>query len=163
MLNPYHQKIAVRDILQLQQFQNQETLFGQITVPANSVIDGAVSITSYGHFMLLYMTGDYTTKVAGPLDDGICRVAMQLIDGINSRNLFSDPVPCDMILSPGRRQILPGVGAASQELRILFPFVYTFQMSGRIIVRVRNDSDFENIVRIAFTGIRIFPDARQTE
>lgn len=163
MLNPYHSRIAVRDILQLQQYQNQESLFGSVTVPAESVVDAAVNITSYGHFMLLYMTGDYTTKVAGPLDDGICRVSVQLIDGINNRNLFSDPIPADLFLSPGRRQILPGVGAASQELRILYPFVYTFQMSGRIIFRVRNDADYENIVRIMFTGIRIFPEARQTE
>lgn len=164
MINPYHERIDIDGVLRLQASQHQQTLPLEREVDAATQIDAVINVTSLGHFMLLFFTGDYTTKyldgeVAG--DDGICHTWIQLIDGSNMRELFSEPVPCNLILSPGRRQILVGAGEPSQPLYMVYPFVYTFPLNSQIIVRIRNDSDYSNIVRMAFTGIRIFPQSRQ--
>lgn len=159
MLNPYHNAISAADILALQQNQYQELIPFEATVAAGIQQDQSVQITSLGHFMLLSVTGDYTTKYldeGAPADDGICQVHMQWLDGSNQRPLFDDFVPCSLILSPGRVRAVAGLGDASNPLRLEFPFVYTFPISGAIIVRIRNDSDHENRVRMAFKGIRIF-------
>lgn len=163
MINPYHERIDIDTVLRLQASQHQQTLPLEREVDAASQIDAVINVTSLGHFMLLHFTGDYTTKVLDeelPTDDGICHTWIQLIDGSNMRELFSEPVPCNLLLSPGRRQILAGVGNASDQLYMVYPFIYTFPMNSQIIVRIRNDSDFSNIVRMAFTGIRIFPSSR---
>lgn len=162
MINPYHDRIEIDRVLELQEYQYQNTIPVVVTIPANSQVDQPVNVTSLGHFMLLYFTGDYTTKVADDpvTDDGICAQWIQLFDGSNQRALFTEPVPANLILSPGRRQVLPGVGNASESLFLVFPFVYTFPMNGQILVRVRNEADYENVVRMQFTGIRIFPQSR---
>jgi len=162
MINPYHEKIDIQQIINLQSVQHQTTLYMENEIPAQSNIDMAINITSLGHFMNLFITGDFTTKIEDDpvTDDGICQIYLQLFDGTNSRELFTEPVPANLILSPGRSQIISGVGDASEPLRIFFPFVYTFPMNGQIIMRAYNNADYVNRVRITYTGIRIFPDSR---
>jgi hypothetical protein len=120
-------------------------------------------VTSVGNFMLMSMTGSYTTKVADdPVDDdGICRIFIQLLDGSNQRPLFDDFIAANLFLSPGRVRGVAGVGDASDQLFLEYPFVYTFPINGQILVRIRNTSDFANIVRVMFKGIRIFAANRQ--
>jgi hypothetical protein len=163
MLNPYHEKIDIREILMLQNHQYQQILYFENEIPADTTLEGSVNVTGLGHFMLLSFTGDYTTKVndeGEADDDGICDLSMQLIDGSSNRTLFDNLIPLNILLSPGRRQIIPGVGEYSNQLYLEFGFVYTFSMNGSIQVRIQNNADFANIVRIAFKGIRIFPETR---
>lgn len=167
MLNPYHDKIDIGRIIDLQNHQYQQTLYLSQSVPANSQVDAPVNITALGHFMLLSMTGDYTTKIDGdpdPVDNGICNMLVQLVDGSNQRTLFDNFVPANLFLSPGRRKILAGAISAdnrSDPLYLEYGFVYTFPLNSQILVRIQNAADYENIIRIAFKGIRVFPSSRQ--
>jgi len=163
MLNPYHTAIDAPKVLQLQQTQYQEAIPLEQEIDAATQVDAAVQITSLGHFMLLSMTGSYTTKIDGqpPTDDGICQIFIQLLDGSNQRPLFDDFVAANLFLSPGRVQQLSGQGNPSDQLYLEYPFVYTFPLNSQILVRIRNTSDYSNIVRIMFKGIRIFAPNRQ--
>jgi hypothetical protein len=164
MLNPYHQAIDIKAILAIQNHQYQEALYLEQSIPAASQIDAAVQVTSLGHFMLLSLTGAFTTVVddgqGAATDDGINQIFIQLLDGSNQRPLFSDFVAANLFLSPGRIQILPGVGNASDQLYLEYPFIYTFPMNGQILCRIRNTADWENRVKIMFKGIRIFASNR---
>ena len=162
MLNPYHTAINAAKVLEIQNHQYQEAIPMEQEVDANTQIDAAVQVTSLGHFMLLSMTGSFTTKVEDdPVDDdGICRVFIQLLDGSNQRPLFDTFAAANLFLSPGRVRAVAGVGAASDQLYLEYPFVYTFPVNSQILVRINNTSDYANIVRILFKGIRIFADNR---
>jgi hypothetical protein len=165
MLNPYHQAIDVAEVMRLQMIQFQESLYLEQTVDANSEFPASVDITAQGSFMLLTMTGSYTTKVSdgqqepAATDDGICRILVQLLDGTNQRPLFDNYIPANLFLSPGRVQSLAGIGEPSDQLYLQFPFVYTFKTKGSILVRIKNEADWENTLRIQFNGIRIYPQS----
>lgn len=164
MLNPYHTAINVPKVLEIQNRQYQEALPLEQEIAANTQVDAAVQVTSIGNFMLMSMTGSYTTKVLDdqdPADDGICRIFIQLLDGSNQRPLFDDFIAANLFLSPGRVRAAAGLGDASDQLYLEYPFVYTFPINGQILVRIRNTSDFANTVRMMFKGIRIFASNRQ--
>lgn len=168
MLNPYHSPINIGQIIDLQQLQYQNALYLEETVAANTQVDAAVNITALGHFMLLSLTGDYTTLFDdqdAAADDGINHLFVQLVDGSNQRTLFDDFVPANLFLSPGRTKDVAGAISAanrSDPLFLEYPFIYTFPLNSNIIVRIRNNSDWENRLRIMFKGIRIFPANRNT-
>jgi hypothetical protein len=164
MLNPYHTAINVPKVLEIQNRQYQNAMPLEQEVPANDQIDASVQVTSSGNFMLMSMTGSYTTKYLDGqdvADDGICRIFIQLLDGSNQRPLFDDFIAANLFLSPGRVRAVAGLGDASDQLYLEFPFVYTFPVNGAILVRIRNTSDYANVVRIMFKGIRIFAANRQ--
>lgn len=162
MLNPYHGQIDIRDVLQLQDHQYQNALYLEESIPAQSQVDAAVQISSLGEFMLTGITGGYSTLDAEDTDDGINRIYIQLIDGTNNRSLFENFIWSGLFLSPGRYKAAAGaVGAASNQLYLQFPWVYTFPNQGQITVRIRNDAAYANTVRMMFQGIRILAQARQ--
>ena len=166
MLNPYHEKIDISRIIELQNYQYQNALYLEEEIPAASQRDAAVNITSIGHFMLLSITGSYTTKIADTpaTDDNINHLFVQLVDGANHRELFDDYIPANLFLSPGREKVIAGAPAdvpVSSPLYLEYPFIYTFPLNGQILVRIRNDSDYANRLRIMFKGIRIFNIQRQ--
>ena len=169
MLNPYHEPIDIGRIIELQNHQYQNALYLEQTVPAGSQVDASLNITALGHFMLLSMTGDFTTLEddgqGAAEDTGVNNLLMQLVDGSNQRTLFDDFVPVDMFLSPGRRKSLAGAISADNRSDLLYleyGWIYTFPKNSNIICRIRNAADWENTLRIQFKGIRIFPAARQT-
>ena len=162
MLNPYHDKIDIDRIFELQQSQYMTSLPLSVTVDPLQTIDAGINITSLGHFMLLNISGDYTTLNDDPaVDDGTCHIFFQLIDGSNSREIFSEPGKASLYLSPGRSKTSAIAGNDSDSLRLFYNFIYTFPMNGRIIVRVRNDATAANTVNFQFTGIRRFPLSRE--
>jgi len=164
MLNPYHTAINVPKVLEIQNRQYQEAIPLEQEVPASSQVDAAVQITSVGNFMLMSMTGSFTTKYLDeqdPADDGICRMFVQLLDGSNQRPLFDDFIAANLFLSPGRVRAVAGLGDPSDQLYLEYPFVYTFPQNGQILVRIRNTATFANTLRIMFKGIRIFAANRQ--
>lgn len=163
MLNPYHQQIDVAEVMRLQQYQYQCTLYLEQEVPANSQVDAAVNVTSIGHFMLLSMTGSYTTVEEideEPVDNGVVPLYAQLVDGSNFRELFEDYVPANLFLSPGREKSLSTSGERSDQLFLEYPFVYTFPLNGQVILRIQNAANYANKLKVAFKGIRIFPAQR---
>ena len=120
MINPYHSKIDIESILQLQNSQYQNAIYTEITVPANDQVDQSVNISSLGHFMLLTITGAYSTKnddQGSPVDNGINGLSLQLVDGQSQRDLFEDFVPAPIFLSPGRIKTLPASGSDSNDLK----------------------------------------------
>jgi len=164
MLNPYHQAIDIKAILAIQNHQYQETLYLEQQIDAATQVDAAIQVTSLGHFMLLSMTGSYTTRVddgeQAATDNGINQIFIQLLDGSNQRPLFNDYVAANLFLSPGRIQSIPALGNASNQLFLEYPFIYTFPMNGQILCRIRNTADWTNTVKIMFKGIRIFASNR---
>lgn len=163
MQNPYYQQIDIVEVRRLQKLQYQDAIPMEQSIAANSQTDIAVNITSVGHFMMLSMTGEYTTLSLDqetPADDGINYLFIQLVDGSNQRVLFDDFIPASLFLSPGRYKSL-AVGSDSNPLRLEFPFVYTFDLNSQITVRVRNSSDAANNLRMMFKGIRILAKNRQ--
>lgn len=164
MLNPYHEEIPVKSILDLQNYQYQSALYLEQAIPANSQVDGSVQIATVGEFMLTGITGAFSTLDGETTDDGINRLYMQLIDGTNDRSLFESFIWTGLFLSPGRYKAAAGaVGAASNQLYLQFPWVYTFPQRGQILCRLRNDAAYENNIRIMFHGIRIFARSRQEQ
>jgi len=168
MLNPYHEPIDISQIIDLQQHQYQNVLYLEEEVAADTQVDATVNITALGHFMLLSMTGSYTTKAFDDpdvIDNGLCPFTVQLVDGSNQRTLFDDFVPANLFLSPGREKILAGAISAdnrSDPLYLEFPFIYTFPLNSQIVVRIRNSANYANILKIEFKGIRVFPRNRQS-
>jgi hypothetical protein len=161
MLNPYHERLDIQGILKLQNHQHQAALYLEQLIPAASQTDAAVQVSGAGHFMLLTMTGAYSTIEAEDADNGLCMIYVQLVDGTNNRALFDDFAWAGLFMSPGRFKLLPAVGAASNQLMLEYPFIYTFPINGQILVRIRNESDQANYVKMLFKGIRIFPQSRQ--
>lgn len=155
MLNPYHEKIPLAQVLELQRSQYEQILHIEKEVPANSQTDAALNLTGQGAFMLLSFTGSYTTKTAVDADDGINHLYAQLVDGANKWELFDSFVPLNLIFSPGRVRAVAGLGDASQPLRLEYPFIYTFPYNSQIIWKIRNDAAFANTFRVAMKGIRI--------
>jgi len=169
MLNPYHEPIDIGNIIDLQNHQYQNALYLEQEVPAASQVDASVNITALGHFMLLSVTGDYTTKYFDDpdvIDNGICQMTMQLVDGSNQRTLFDDYIPVNLFLSPGRVKAIAGAISAdnrSDPLFLEYGFVYTFPKNSAIICRIRNASNYANRIRVMFKGIRVFPASRQAQ
>lgn len=162
MLNPLQDWIDPKQILELQNAQYQDVLVFDEQIPVGELVNGAVNVTSVGHFLLVSITGEFTT-IENDLDDGVNRLTMQLLDGSNQRTLFSNFVSVNTILSPGR-VLLPGVaGAASSQLEMEWPFIYLFPINSSILVRVQSGATLgttANQLRLTFKGIRIFD--RQT-
>ena len=170
MLNVYHEPIDVHRILELQQTQYQNGLYFEEEIPASGQVDGSVNVTSLGHYMLLGITGSFTTLIddgqGAPVDNGVNPIFFQLVDGSNQRTLFDDFAAAPLILSPGRvKGTLAPVTAAdrSGQLYLEFPWCYTFPMNSQILVKVKNESDWPNTLRLFFHGIRIFPRNRQNQ
>lgn len=160
MLNPYHNPIDIEKVFQLQDFQYSNALYLEENVPAQSQLDASVDITTQGHFMMTWITGAFTTLDGEDTDNGISQMWIQLVDGSNDRTLFNNFIWVGLWTSPGRIQAIPGT-AASNQLYLTFPFVYTFPQKGSILVKIRNNHAYANTVKLMFTGIRIFPRSRQ--
>ena len=161
MINPYHDRLDIQKIVELQAYQYQDAILVEGDVPANGEVDLVEDVTALGHFMMLSVTGSFTTKTAADADDGINHLFAKLEDGTNNRSLFGDFIPANLFLSPGRVRAVAGLGDASDQLFLEYPFIYTFPMKGDILLRMRNDAAFDNHISVMFKGIRIFPDSRQ--
>lgn len=158
MLNPYHEKIDIAQILDLQNAQYQNLLYLQEEVAASTTEEPTVNITSLGHFMCLAFTIGYTTLSDETTDTGICPFTFQLVDASNDRSLFDSQIPAVLLASPGRLKSLTGAidaDTVGQPLRLMYPFIYTFGKDSGIRVRITNTVAFANTFYMVFHGIRI--------
>jgi len=163
--------------LQRKQYSEKIPLSG--SVPAGSgVYLLKTNVSNLGHFKCLRITGRYETlySTAGTLtgqtaqeivDDGICHVRASLQDGAGQRIMFSDYVPLDLFLSPGRMRSTTAVNnlidvagyanRADAAPQLFYPdeFSYTFQANSDILLYCKNDSNYAISIDLCFHGIRL--------
>ena len=166
--------------------QNQLTQYAdkiliEDTVPANTEKLGKASISSLGHFLSLFITGHFTCSKSitdsisnvSIIDDGISHLRGQLVDGTGNRKLFSDYIPLDMFLSPGRIKsstnvnnyttvldgsttaVIATVADKSDSLFLPMEFKYIFAINTEILFYVKNDSNTPVSYAITFHGFRL--------
>ena len=156
-MNALLQKIDIAKVFEVAAHQFEESLLIEDTVPASSQKPGSVQVSSFGHFILMFVTGRYaTTSTAGvPADDGICHLRGRLIDALSNRPLFNDYIPFDLWMTPGRVKTLAASGAASNTLFYPIPIEYPFAANGIITLDVKNDSDVAQSYSVMLHGVRV--------
>ena len=145
------------------------------TVPAGSGVSLLrTNVSNLGHFKCFRITGRYETlasitysAVAKTIDDGICHIRASLQDGAGQRIMFSDYVPLDLFLSPGRMRSSSAVNnlldvanyglQADPAPQLFYPdeFNYTFQANSDILLYCKNDSNVAINLDLCFHGVRI--------
>lgn len=175
-------KLDANTLLGLQVTQYSEKLLVAGSVPANSSIIAKTIVSNLGHFLCAFLTGKYTTlrSITDPvlgvktIDDGIQHLRAQLIDGASQKKLFSDYIPLDLFLSPGRAKanadnayldVLDGTVSPPREVALaaapgqtlFYPqeYEYLFSANSEILLDVKNDSNFANDFEIVFSGVRV--------
>lgn len=153
----------------LKRMQYPEKLLLSDTVVAGEQQRGIVNISHIGDFICLFITGSFTTLCTSGetiVDNGVCSLRGQLIDGTGNRKLFNDFIPLDLFLSPGRvksttaANVLGDSGTnlradASQQLFYPSEFQHLFDQNSTIIFDCKNDSDADNTYNICFHGYRL--------
>jgi hypothetical protein len=171
------------ELLKVQNQQYSETLLLEGTAVAGEETLLKTDVSNIGHFKVSFLSGKYETlrDAVSPLgvhhtvDDNVSHLRGQLIDGAGQRKLFNTFIPLDLFCSPGRvRSItafnnltawIEGAGvvadAASPGNNLFYPFEfrYTFAANSTILLYVKNDSDADIALSIAFWGTRILSSA----
>lgn len=164
MLNILSQLLDSEKTLKVQNCQYQEFILLEDIVPAGSQKLGSVNVSSLGHFYAHYIVGHYTTLDKNGqqaiVDTQISYLRGKLVDGSNSRPLFNDYIPLDLILTPGRIKSNQSTGMFTDPPSgsLFYPvrFEYIFPVNSQIQFDVKNDSGADNSYSIAFFGFR-FP------
>jgi hypothetical protein len=172
--------LDVNSLFSLQNTQYSEKLLLSDTVPAAGSKLGRTAVSNLGHFFCQFITGSFFTCRVTPgaatfIDDGCCHLKGQMSDGNGMKKLFSDYIPLDLFLSPGRVRdagadnvmnpvVIPGpltvdTSAPSNSLFYPMEFEYLFGANSEILLDVKNDSDIAVTYNICFHGIRILSKA----
>jgi hypothetical protein len=189
MVRIFANRLKTQDMFNLQRFQYSEKLILSDTVPAGQAKLGKVAVSNLGHFLLTHITGTFTTirtenyilpgagaATDNQIDSGVNYLRGQLIDGNGQKKLFSDYIPFDLFLSPGRIKdgdsyndliaALNSVGGtvanhAGDSNALFYPqeFEYLFSANSDILFDVKNDSNLANSYNITLHGIRILSSA----
>lgn len=154
------QVIDPKDVFEMQNAQYRDVLFLTGAVPANSGgVDFTTQVSNEGHFLCQFITGTFSavaSPVAAIVDTGVTYLSGQLKDG--SRNLFSDRIPLDLVLSPGRRRSVASTTVLTDPVgnSLFYPLEleYLFKVNTMITFNVANTSDEINNFEIAFHGWR---------
>ncbi len=163
--NNYPQYDALRanfmaDVQRKLAMRSLEWLFAipaQLVIPASGGHSIGIDIKSDAHFECFFITGDFTTQIAGndPPDDGANHCGIRISDGSNDLKLMENFAPANLFLSPGR-VLAPGVtGNPSNQLFYPFPFYHIFPASGSIILEGQNSATAENTVNLLFWGKKL--------
>lgn len=135
-----------------------------ISIPAGQGDEQSIDIKSDAHFMVEYVTGNFTTlNGAGPADDGTNHITLRITDGSNDLKLFDAPVPLDLFLSPGRVLAAGVAGNPSNQLFYPIKFEHTFPASGKIILEFQNNADQDNEVNLLFMGRKLLAKPNDME
>jgi hypothetical protein len=168
------EKLNSDAMLRLQSSQYSESLHMQGTVPAGGTLLAKTAVSNYGDFYCLWMTGHFQTLaddgLGNTIDNAVCYLRGQLIDGNGQKKLFSDYIPFDLWLSPGRERtptalntIAPfGAIVVAPAPPVLFEpleFEYVFSSNSDILLDVKNDGVKEMSFEIMLHGIRILSKA----
>jgi hypothetical protein len=181
MIRTFASQLNSNALLKTQSVQHSEKIVLQ-----DSVLPGArklcrASVSNYGDFLCLFITGTFETlvKIGGNfMDTGVDFMRGQLSDSIGQRKLFNDFIPFSLWLSPGRRRtsvatnnlntLTAQYAASGQSNTLFYPqeFEYIFASNSEILLDVYNDSPgltpgatgAEIHFEITFHGIRILSD-----
>jgi hypothetical protein len=174
MIRVFASALNADTLLRIQSQQYSDKIYLSDTVPAGQSKLGKAAVSNLGHFLCQYITGHFSTlkndNVAGTIDDGVSHLRAQLSDGNGQKKLYSDYIPLDLLLSPGRvRDGAAGnayqpdgvVGTATAGNSLFYPqeFEYLFAANGDILFDVKNDSDVDLSYGIVFHGIRVLSRA----
>ena len=162
--------INAAEHIKKQQFRYDEKLVMSGVVPANTAgTSFRVHVSTLGSFLLKHITGTFTTlnkpENTDIVDTGSNFLTCQLLDGYGNKPLFSDFIPMDLFLSPGRRKSVLAVNAlhtaagydrAADSSTLFYPqeFQYIFNENTDIVLNVTNTSNADNSFDICFHGIR---------
>ena len=175
MIRVFNKLLEGKTLFPIQNKQYSERILLEDTLQANETKLCKTSVSFIGHFLCQYITGNYQTlsyadpdEECGPsiVDDGICHLRGQLIDGAGSTQIFSDFVPFDLLLSPGRirsrtatNNLIATILAskADNAPSLFYPtnLEYLFTANSDIQMNVKNDSDVAISFSILFAGIRV--------
>lgn len=165
MFNPLVDRINAAEVFEKQKHHYFERLLLADEVTANTTKLGKVSVSNLGHFMCLFITGQYTSlasPAAAIVDTAVEYLSGQLIDGAGQRKLFNDRIPFGLWLSPGRRRDASSTTVLTDPVpnSLFYPieFQYLFNANSEILLDVENESDETNYYEICFHGIRIVSD-----
>jgi len=164
-MNPLQTNYRPDQIMKLQTRQYNDKLVLSGSVPAGQSNIITADVSNLGHFYTTYLTGDFSTLILSSgdiVDDGVSHMRGQLRDGSNSKNLFSDYVPLNLVMSPGRSKNTNSINVLtdkeSNNLFYPYPFFYMFTVNSKVILEVKNDSDTVNYVNLILHGVRVLKD-----
>jgi hypothetical protein len=165
-------------------FELQRSQYSE-KIPLSGIVPAGASgfplksnVSNLGHFKCLRITGRYETlgkynvttgavDASGSIcDDGINHIRASLQDSAGQRIMFSDYVPLDLFLSPGRMRSVSAVNNLLKVTNIercdaapqlFFPdeYIYTFQANSDILLYCKNDSNADISVDLTFHGVRL--------
>ena len=162
-MNPLIDRIDIGKMVELQNIQYSDKVLLADIIPANSSKLTKVHING-GHFMSERITGHYETiskNGDGPVvDDGFCHLRGKLRDESCNRDLFSDYIPLDLFLTPGRIKSVSSSDffTAVTPNSVFWPdsFKYVWQDNSDISFEVKNDSNVDIRFEIVLHGIRFW-------
>ncbi len=160
--NLYSQVVQPAEAFEIQNAQDRDILYMQGTIPAGSGgTDITINVSQLGHFLCQYITGTFETitLVAAVITDtGVNYLFGQLRDG--TRPLFSDRIPFDLFLTPGRRKspltVAPALDPVGNTLFYPMELEHIFAVNTNITMNVANTSLTPVSFEIAFHGKRIY-------
>ncbi|MDD5688614.1 MAG: hypothetical protein PHE88_12370 [Elusimicrobia bacterium] len=165
----YSQVVQPEEAFEIQNAQDRDILYMQGTIPALSGgTDVIINVSQVGHFFCEFITGTFETidLVAAVITDtGVNHLFGQLRDG--TRPLFSDRIPFDLFLTPGRRKsnltVAPALDPVGNTLFYPMPLQHIFAVNANITMNVASTSNTPVTFEIAFHGKRIFSGAAAQE
>jgi hypothetical protein len=162
---PYSQVILPDEAFEVQNAQDRDILYMTGVVPAASGgTDIIINVSQVGHFFCEFITGTFETitlVLAAITDTGVNYLSGQLRDG--TRPLFSDRIPFDLFLSPGRRRspltAAPWLDPVGNTLFYPMELQHLFAVNTNITMNVASTSLTPITFEIAFHGKRLFSGA----
>ena len=170
------ERINTVEAAELQLHQWTEKLPMSVVVPAGSEVLAKLDINNLGMFRLKAITGRYTTLAKDGAttckDTGVSYIRARMIDGATQRAIFSDYIPLENFISPGRCKAAkttltvggsvttltnPNVAtdAAAPQIFYPVPLHYDFAVNSSIQMSFKNSSDVDQTVDLMFHGIRV--------
>lgn len=158
--------ISPHEAVAIQQLQYPDKIPFSGNIPAGQSLVLRANVSNLGIFICQRLTGDFETKVldgVAIVDDGICRLRAKLTINDN-RALFSDFVPLNLFLTPGRvrasgvlwKNALATI-QADPSTALFYPneFTNSFNMNTDILFEIKNSSTADNYVNIVMHGLRV--------
>jgi hypothetical protein len=144
-------KSYIDKILLVRQLEDLYLIPFSATIAAGQTLDTTITIPNSDHFQCDHITGSFTT-IQGGVDDGICRLSMQITDRSQDRKLSNALIPLNLLLSPGRRLSTGVAGDPSQQLFYAREYDHLFPANGGISLNISNSASSSNTVELLFIG-----------
>ena len=127
-----------------------------VELDANESRKVELDIKAGAHFDSAIMTGNFTTLIddgqGAAEDDGTNHITAEFIDGSNNEFMSSNPVPVDLLLTPGRVLASGITGDPSGHVFWPLPWKHIYGAKGAIVVKFHNAADWTNTIRILWIG-----------